>query len=145
MDLAISRAVQSIHWPGSETLMRVVSLAGDGVFWPSSLVAIACLVLLALRAGREAVVLLGVVLVGQILKIGIKNIVGRPRPDRDLVNVLADVTEVYSFPSGHTVHYVVFFGFLWFLTRRWVKSPLLRRPLLGVFDIGISPTPRARW
>ena len=38
--------------------MRVVSLAGDGVFWPSSLVAIACLVLLALRAGREAVVLL---------------------------------------------------------------------------------------
>jgi undecaprenyl-diphosphatase len=38
----------------------------------------------------------------------------------------------YSFPSGHTVHYVVFLGFLWFLTLVLVRPRLLRWTLLAV-------------
>jgi membrane-associated phospholipid phosphatase len=133
-DVTVSRAVQSAPWPGVEGLMRAVSLAGDNLFLSSALVGLACLALLALRARREAAFLLGLVLVGQGLKIGLKNLIGRPRPSADVVNVLLeDVKEVYSFPSGHTVHYVVFFGFLWYLTFALVKSPWLRWPLLVLF------------
>jgi undecaprenyl-diphosphatase len=132
-DLAVSRAVQSIHWPGMEALMHGVSLAGDQVLGSSVLVAAACLVLLALRARREAAALLGVVVIGQVLKIGIKQLVRRPRPSPDLVQVLILADEKYSFPSGHTVHYVVFLGFLWFLVLTRLNTPALRCPLLIVF------------
>lgn len=132
-DLAVSRAVQSIHSPWLESFMHLISLAGDDVLWSSLLVAGACVVLLALRAWRETAVLLGVVLVGQALKIGIKQLIGRPRPSPELVNVLFDAKEIHSFPSGHTVHYTVFFGFLCFLTYTLVKPPALRWPLLVVF------------
>jgi undecaprenyl-diphosphatase len=132
-DLAISRAVQAMAWSGVEPVMRGVCLAGDDVLLSSLLVAAACLVLVALRARREAVVLLGVVLVGEVLKICVKDLVGRPRPTAEVVRVLIAAREVYSFPSGHTVHYTVFFGFLWFLTFTRVKAPALRWPLLGVW------------
>jgi membrane-associated phospholipid phosphatase len=133
-DLAVSHAVQSAPWPGFEGLMRAVSLAGDDLLLSSALVVVACLVLISLRAWREVVVLLGVVLVGQVLKIGLKQLIARPRPTPDVVNVLLDdVKEAHSFPSGHTVHYVVFFGFLWFLTFALVRTPWLRWPLLILF------------
>jgi undecaprenyl-diphosphatase len=37
-----------------------------------------------------------------------------------------------SFPSGHTVHYVVFFGFLWFLAFTPLRLPGLRWAMLGL-------------
>ncbi|MFO0845717.1 MAG: phosphatase PAP2 family protein [Gemmataceae bacterium] len=133
-DLRVSQAVQSTSSPGVERLMRAVSLAGDNLFLSGALVGLASLGLVALRARREAAFLLGVVLVGQGLKVGLKNLIGRPRPSADVVNVLLeDVKEVYSFPSGHTVHYVVFFGFLCYLTFSLVKIPWLRWPLLTLF------------
>jgi undecaprenyl-diphosphatase len=113
--------------------MRGVSVPGDEALRSGLLVVAACLVLLALRARREAVALLGIVLVGQALKIAVKQLVGRPRPTAELVEVLIKAHEVHSFPSGHTVHYVAFFGFLWFLTFVCVKPPVLRGLLLAVF------------
>jgi membrane-associated phospholipid phosphatase len=129
-DLAVSLSVLSADWPWMDPLMRAVSLAGDNLLFSSLLVVAACVALLALRAWREAVVLLGVVLVGQVLKVGLKLLIARERPSRDLVEVLIEAKEVHSFPSGHTVHYTVFFGFLWYLTYVLVKTPALRWPLL---------------
>jgi len=132
-DLPVSRAVQSISWPGFEQTMLGISLAGDNLFWSSALVATACVAVLALRAWRAAAVLLGVVLVGQVLKISVKDFIGRPRPASDVVRVLIDAKEIYSFPSGHTVHYTAFFGFLWFITFALAKARALRWPLLSVW------------
>jgi undecaprenyl-diphosphatase len=131
-DVAVSQAVQSLTWPGLEPAMHAVSLAGDSVLWSSVLVATACLVVLHRRAWRAAAVLLAIVLVGQVLKIGVKDFIERPRPAPGVVEVRIDPEEKYSFPSGHTVHYTVFFGFLWFLSFGLVKLRLLRRALLGV-------------
>lgn len=59
----------------------------------------------------------------------IKTGVLRPRPTRDLVRVVSDLSEA-SFPSGHVVHYVTFYGFLFYLVfihlkQRWFRTALL--------------------
>jgi membrane-associated phospholipid phosphatase len=132
-DLKVTHAVQSISWPCFEPAMLGLCKAGDNLIWSSILVALACIAVLAFRAWREAAVLLGVVLVGQILKISVKDFIDRPRPQQDVVRVLIDAKEIYSFPSGHTVHYTVFFGFLWFLTFALVNDRKLRWPLLAIW------------
>jgi undecaprenyl-diphosphatase len=132
-DLAVTRAVQSIYWPGIEPMMLAICKAGDNILLSGALVLAACLVVLALRAWRVASVLLGVVLVSQVLKIGVKDLIERPRPAPETVRVLDDAQEIYSFPSGHTVHYTVFFGFLWFATFSFVKARSLRWSLITLW------------
>ena len=66
---------------------------------------------------------------GDMLTILIKTRVLRPRPTRDLVRVTSDLAEA-SFPSGHVVHYVTFYGFLFYLVfihlkQRWFRTALL--------------------
>lgn len=134
-DLAVTHEVQAARGSVLDVVMRGVSWAGDDALTAGVLVVVAVLALLAVGARREAAVLLGVVLVGQVLKIGIKHLVGRPRPSPDLVNVLIDAQEVHSFPSGHTVHYVVFFGMLTYLAASRVRAGVLRWPLVGVFGV----------
>jgi undecaprenyl-diphosphatase len=131
-DLAVSREFQSASWPGLDGLMRGVSLAGDRVLWSTLMIAAACLVLLALHRRREAAVLVLAVVVGQVLKIAVKNLIGRPRPTPALVNVLIEAKEIYSFPSGHTVHYVVFFGFIAYLAFVLIRQPALRWLTLAI-------------
>jgi undecaprenyl-diphosphatase len=116
--------------------MHGVSLADNNVLGPAVLIAGAGLVLGARRAWREAVVLLGVLLVGQGLWLVCGRLVDRPRPDTALVQVRLDEKDVHgfpSFPSGHAVYYTAFFGFLWFLTFALVRPRRLRWPLLGLF------------
>jgi membrane-associated phospholipid phosphatase len=162
LDLAVSRWVQSISWPGFTGLMQVICQVDNDALRASVGLSVACFLLVAHRAWREAlgllvgmvfgrrrkrsaererslwreaVVLVGVVLVGQGLWLVSGQIVNRPRPDSSLVTVLIDAKDVAgfpSFPSGHAVHYTVFFGFLWFLTWTWVKPAVLRWPLLVV-------------
>lgn len=129
-DRTVERAVQSASWPGLETLMRGVSLAGDHVYLSTLLVLAACAVLLRAGRRRETAVLVLVVIAGQVFKIAMKELVARPRPGPDVVQVRISANEIHSFPSGHTVHYVVFFGFLWFLALQLLRPGVLRPTLL---------------
>jgi undecaprenyl-diphosphatase len=66
---------------------------------------------------------------GDLLTILIKTRVLRPRPTKDLVRVMGELEEA-SFPSGHVVHYVTFYGFLFYLVfihlkQRWFRTALL--------------------
>ncbi|HEX8229810.1 MAG TPA: phosphatase PAP2 family protein [Chloroflexia bacterium] len=66
---------------------------------------------------------------GDLMTIAIKTRVLRPRPTKDLVRVLGELDEA-SFPSGHVVHYVTFYGFLFYLVfihlkQRWFRTALL--------------------
>ncbi len=66
---------------------------------------------------------------GDLLTVLIKSRVLRPRPTKDLVRVVSELTEA-SFPSGHVVHYVTFYGFLFYLVfthlkQRWFRTALL--------------------
>jgi undecaprenyl-diphosphatase len=135
-DLVVSHTIQSVRGPGLKPLMHGVSLADNNVLGPTVLVFGACLVLGVRRAWREAAILIGAVLVGQALWVVCGQLIGRPRPSTELIEVLIndqDLRGFPSFPSGHAVYYTVFFGFLWFLTFTKVKARRLRWPLLGVF------------
>jgi membrane-associated phospholipid phosphatase len=61
----------------------------------------------------------------------VKQMVGRPRPSADLVTVFKNLND-YSFPSGHVMFYIGFFGFLWFLAYILFKHSF-RRTLFLVF------------
>jgi membrane-associated phospholipid phosphatase len=131
-DLAVTRQLQAASWPGVEILMRGISITGDSVLISGFLLGAAFLALFTWRARREAAVLVLAVAMGEVLKIPLKHIVGRPRPSPDLVNVLINVKEIQSFPSGHTVHYVVFFGFLAFLAWTLLPADGLRRATFSI-------------
>ena len=79
---------------------------------------------------------------GDVLTGIIKTGVFRPRPTKDLVRVVSELTET-SFPSGHVVHYVTFYGFLFYLVfthlkRRWFRTALLT--LLGGLILLVGPS-----
>ena len=66
---------------------------------------------------------------GDVVTVLIKTRVLRPRPTKDLVRVMGELEEA-SFPSGHVVHYVTFYGFLFYLVfihlkQRWFRTALL--------------------
>jgi undecaprenyl-diphosphatase len=135
-DLVLARRIQSIELPGFAALMSGVSLLGNGwIAWP--LVAVAGLVMLSARLRIEAVVCAAGVFVGWIVNQSLKFIVARPRPDAELVRV-AGVYHFESFPSGHVIFFVEFFGFLFFLSYVLLERGLLRRAALGVLGLLIA-------
>ena len=62
----------------------------------------------------------------------------RPRPSGDLIDIVGDSPEGYSFPSGHTLLYVSFFGFLFYWTYTFVRPSRLRAALLWTFGVLIG-------
>jgi membrane-associated phospholipid phosphatase len=63
-------------------------------------------------------------------------LIQRPRPTANLVHVFR-ILNSYSFPSGHVMFYVVFFGFLFFLAFALLKPSLVRNLLLLFFAVMI--------
>lgn len=82
------------------------------------------LVLLALRRWAAAILALLTAGVADGSSYLIAEFVRRPRPDGHGVHVLNHITSYYSFPSGHVVHAVAYFGFLLFVTTtaRWPRG-----------------------
>lgn len=118
VDLHISREIQENHSPRLNTLMIWISWLGRT---PVSvvMVVIISLSLLLLQYKREAILVLSTLLSG-ILGLGVKMLINRPRPSKDLVILLED-TKYQSFPSGHVLFYTVFFGALILIILRLKK------------------------
>lgn len=76
----------------------------------------------------------GLVGIGEVLKF----IVGRPRPDADLVHQIETFTKNDSFPSGHVLYYMGFYGFLLFTVFTLIKNKLWRGVISGLLLFMIS-------
>ncbi|MEK6406549.1 MAG: phosphatase PAP2 family protein [Acidobacteriota bacterium] len=112
-DLALARSIQSISVPGFDTLMIAVSLLGDGwIAWPLVIATGLAMIKAGLRV--EGVICMAGAASGSTANLLFKLLIGRPRPTEMLVHV-ARVYRHESFPSGHVVFFVEFFGFLFFL------------------------------
>lgn len=128
-DLVATQSVQGLGLPLLGPLMIGVSLPG---FFPQVVVLIAGVAFLFWRAGyrtesRFALVASASALVTEVFK----RLVARPRPDAELVSVIEGAGG-HSFPSGHTLFYVTFFGFLAYLAYAQLKPGRVRTALLWI-------------
>lgn len=135
-DLALARHIQSISLPGFRTLMICVSQLGSGWF-PTALVGGVSLLLMAARFRLEGVVCLVGVSLGAVINRLLKDLIARPRPSDELVNVITQYRHE-SFPSGHVVFFVEYFGFLFFLAYVLLRRGRLRRASLVFLGLLIT-------
>jgi membrane-associated phospholipid phosphatase len=124
-DLDFAARIQSINVPGFGTLMIWVSRLGSG--WvPTALVGSTGLAMMAARFRLEGTICIIGVTLGAALNRLLKDIIGRPRPVDMLVNVITQYRHE-SFPSGHVVFFIEYFGFLFFLAYVLLRRGRLRR------------------
>ncbi len=128
-DRSITRNLQSQRSPWLRRFMVGISEIGfpkigvpltlsvAGIFW-------------ALRFRLEAIFVL-LSSSSNILNWIVKRLIKRPRPTSELVTVARVINEP-SFPSGHVMHYVNFFGLLNYLLATNWRSGRLRNALLAI-------------
>jgi undecaprenyl-diphosphatase len=117
-NIASARAVQSVDLPGYHELMRWVSGFGNA----PKVVFVTAIVLLACNQRAEALWLAFSGLGGWLLATQLKPLFASQRPSADEVAVYR-LLDSGSFPSGHVVFYVCFFGFVFFLARERMTRP----------------------
>ncbi|MBI4200091.1 MAG: phosphatase PAP2 family protein [Chloroflexi bacterium] len=136
-DLALARALQSLHAPWLDTLMRgATRLADAPVAIPSLLLAAAAVSFL--RHWKDGAIFLLTLPLEGLLRV-LKLLVDRPRPDADLVRVVEAGSSGGGFPSGHAFHAVLFLGLMWAvgvpdIPWRWLRA-LARVCLLSLIAL----------
>lgn len=128
-DVAITRDLQQFTNPAVFSLMAAISWIG--YFAPSTvIVVLVTLLFWGTRLRLEAVFVV-LTLTGDLLDRVLKLVVNRHRPTADLVHVV-QVISGQSFPSGHVVHYTVFYGFIAFVLAARFRPSLGRDLAMAV-------------
>lgn len=128
-DLEITKRIQSVSF----IAVPVLFISWFGGLAVSFFIFIVVLGFLYLKGYRRETAFMPIVLLTPILNSIVKEIVARPRPTEALVKVFEPLPQ-YSFPSGHVMYYVVFFGFLAFLA---ISLPKLE-PWWRIFWLAFS-------
>lgn len=109
IDIDFSRAVQKRQNAFLDQAMYMISFPGYMPEAPIMIVSTS-LILLLFKYKKAALYVLFTMLAGLVSTI-FKAAINRPRPGDDVVRVVLKTTQ-QSFPSGHVLFYVIFFGFL---------------------------------
>lgn len=127
-DVSITRELQS-EMPGVlGLLMQWVSIPGYAI--PSVVITLGVIAYLAFTGLRwEAIGAFFAAVMTTAINTLVKVAIRRPRPAADVVTVFQDLNS-YSFPSGHVMYYVAFFGFLFFLAFILLKHNVWRSLLM---------------
>jgi undecaprenyl-diphosphatase len=126
-DMAASEAIRGLQLPGLEPLARVATRVGD--FWPMMLLTALSAGWLWLRGRRTSAVTLALaVLLGTGVGAVLKLVFARVRPALEFARI--PLPETYSFPSGHALSSLLFFGSVAFLVLLHEKG--LRRAAVSV-------------
>lgn len=131
IDILITQSFQAQEIAGLGTILYFVSFIGyvPQIFFVAGIVVFVLYYFGFYREAFAAMIFAGI---SQVLNTLLKFFIQRPRPSDDLVDVLTDL-QGYSFPSGHVMFYVGFFGFLAFLSFTLLKRSWLRTLLLIIF------------
>jgi len=108
-DLNMTQEIQEQRAWDLTFLMKFISIFGEPVVAPVSIIIASLFFFLTYRR-REAWFTLAVIL-PDLFNMLIKILIHRPRPTFENAKLFLSFNHS-SFPSGHVVHYVVFFGFL---------------------------------
>lgn len=132
-ELQISRGFQhETYFAFWLQLMKAVSFLGDAPVRVMSFVLAA--LFFYITHNRREVLFLFFVAVANVMAGAIKYSIGRPRPTPDMVAVY-QATHNSSFPSGHTVFFTVFYGFI-ILSMFYAQNiPFLMRCLIAYLSM----------
>jgi undecaprenyl-diphosphatase len=123
-DLAMTLKLQAAQAPGVVEVMRAASWPG---FPPQSRVIPPLIIAAwAARGNRRAAIFQLLAWGGAAISTMLKAFIRRPRPLPPAVNVVVAPLGGTSFPSGHVLTYVCFYGFLGFLLAEHLKDGPLR-------------------
>ncbi len=143
VDVAITREFQENRTPFIQWTMIAVSYLGNQAVIFSVLIALTALAFWLLRLRLEALFIVGLSAVSSVLNVLLKLLVSRPRPSAQFVEIIQHATG-QSFPSGHVMSYVAFWGLLFslglilFNRKRWWNYILLIVP--GLFVVLVGPS-----
>ena len=115
VDIVITREFQENTFPLLNNFMIAVSYLGNNSIVFVILIVLTALIFWLVRLRLEALLIIALSLVSALFNVAIKLLVSRPRPTVRLVDVLQTATGA-SFPSGHVMSYVAFFGLLFSLS-----------------------------
>ncbi len=142
LDLLITREFQENPAPWLHLLMAAVSYPGSTPVLPA-LIVLAAVIFWVLGLRLEAVVVVGLSTMSAILDVLIKLLVVRPRPTAGLVEVLQRAMGS-SFPSGHVLAYLSFWGLLFslgvILFTGWPWWRILLLVVSGSFVVLVGPS-----
>jgi len=142
LDVAITRSFQQNQAPWLRITMLAISYAGSSLLLPA-LVLLTVVAFWALGDRLEAVFIVGLSAFSLLLNLLLKIQVSRPRPTSNLVHVIQTAVG-YSFPSGHVMAYIAYWGLLFgfgvilFEGRHWWRTALLITSAAFVVLIGPS-------
>ncbi len=143
IDVTITREFQENQMPWLKGFMIAVSYLGNQAIIFTALIFLTALAFWLLRLRLEALLIASLSIVSGITNTLIKLLVSRPRPTTQLVSIFQHATG-QSFPSGHVMSYVAFWGLLFslglilFKRDRWWHYLLLIIPALFVVLVGPS-------
>lgn len=143
IDVAITREFQENQAPWLRDSMFAISWLGYQLILFPVLILLTAIVFWLVRLRLEAIIIVALSAASTLLNGLIKVIVERPRPTAKLVDILS-AAGGQSFPSGHVMAYVAYFGLLFSLglillkRDRWWHYAILIIPALLVILIGPS-------
>ncbi len=143
IDVTITREFQENQSPWLSASMIAVSYIGNTFPLAIGLIALAAALFAIVRLYLEAVTVIVVSAVSALLNISIKLLVDRPRPNSHLIDVIQHANGL-SFPSGHVMSYVAFWGLLFSLMiilfngNHWWRIALL--VISGLFVVLVGPS-----
>ena len=127
-DVYISEWVQGSLFPGMGVSRLVRAVGSTEVVLGTGAVVAVALWLMGWR--RQALLLALGLVVLPFLQHGLKQLIDRPRPTPDLVELRAGSSSP-SFPSGHVMSTALLYGFLFYLSLRIALPSVLRLALIG--------------
>ena len=136
-DLNVTAEIQEQRAWDFAPLMKFISVFGNPVIAFFSIIIVSLIFFLSYR--RRAAYFTFAVIPPDLFNILIKMLIHRPRPPLDDAKVSYHFTET-AFPSGHVVHYVVFFGFLLAVMILDKSISLVWRILVGIFSVFLIVT-----
>jgi membrane-associated phospholipid phosphatase len=142
LDVAITHSFQQNQAPWLRIAMLAISYPGSSPLLPV-LVILTAIVFWTIGVRLEAVFVAGLSAVSLLLNLLIKDQVGRPRPTGHLIHIMQTAIG-YSFPSGHVMAYIAYWGLLFcfgvilFQGNHWWRTTLLVTSVAFVVLIGLS-------
>ena len=130
-DIYVTQEIQELTTGNFTSVMKFISIFGNPILLPLSVI-FTSLFFFVTYNRRESCFIFAT-LIPDLLNILVKIMVSRPRPTLENAKILLKFTQS-SFPSGHVVHYVVFFGFLLAVMFVNKKIPSFWRIFIGIFS-----------